>query len=97
MGVSVVSDSVSDIERFIVPTAPDSIRNLILGNMPKGSTRTKSTQMILTDSFDGKVSILVDNMHALATVVVEGGSCTLTAHDAVRIRDFWNSVVVGMT
>ena len=92
MSVSIVSDTINEVEKYIHESTPDHIRRAMINSAPKSAIKTKSMQLIVTDDHDGNVSMLIDNMDGLATLIVNEEIVDLTAHDAVKVANFWREV-----
>lgn len=94
MGVSVVTDEINPISRWLSDSMPAKVREAIL--LSVGKPQVKSSQYILTQTtFSKELSVMVDNLDqpGKMSIVVNGEYYQLTAHDAHRILEFWKQVV----
>ena len=96
MSVSVVTDEINPVSRWLSDSMPAKVREAVL--LSVGAPQVKSSQYIFTPNWSrvgGELSVMVDNLDqpGKMVLVVNDETYPLTAHDAHRILEFWQQVV----
>lgn len=97
MSVTFSIDDINYLTQYIDPDAPVEAKRILMQNMPPIQVVTRSMQYTLMDFGGTQHSVLIDNMRSsLPKMVVDGVSCDITLHDAVKIFEFWETVIQRM-
>lgn len=97
MSVSIVTDEINPVSRWLTDNTPAKVREAVL--LSVGKPHVKSSQYVLSQlPSKRELNVLVDNLDLSGKMmlIVNDEPYSLTAHDAHRILEFWQLIVKEM-